>query len=510
MRAEIAKATTDLRRNVQADGKRLLKPIRNRSPKILLVTPELGHSRNLARNGKQAPCVKAGGLGDMSALLVDSLTDVGTVVHVAMPHFPSLFQPEPHGHSRRLHLCRDREFSYRRSVYEGCPHSNLRGALAFQRDVIHYVLPRLRPDLVHCHDWMTGLVPAAARMMGIPSIFTLHNHHDEMAALSHIEDRGIDAAQFWQNLYYYDFPGSYENALHHNSVSLLASGIMAADAMNTVSEGYLAELASGAHGASWPVVNSVRGKIDAGAAHGILNSPPAECSPECDQHLVERYGPACHADGKKANKRALQELLGLERDDEAPVLFWPSRLDPSQKGCPLLAEILYQTVSDYWSLGLQVVFVADGPFRPHFENIANFHGLGHRVAVRGFDQKSSHLGYAASDFTLMPSAYEPCGLAQMIGLRYGSLPIVHSTGGLRDTVRHLDCGESSGNGFVFEVHDPRGLRWAIDEALRFHMRPRAQKEREIARIMAESIESFSPDRMISRYLEVYRNLLQRD
>lgn len=507
MHIEIAKPATDLRHTVPTKKSWPLRLVRNRRPKILFVTPELGHSRFLARNGKQAPCVKAGGLGDMTAMLVDSLADEGAVVHVAMPHFHSLYHPEPHGHSMRLHLCKDREFSYRRSVYDGCPHSNLNASLAFQRDVIHYVLPKLRPDLVHCHDWMTGLIPAAARKMDIPSIFTLHNHHDQMATLSHIEDRGIDAAQFWQNLYYHEFPGFYENARLHNPVSLLASGIMAADAMNTVSQGYLAELDSGAHGASWPVVNAVRGKISAHAAYGILNSPPADYSPDCDAHLPERYGAGCHTSGKRVNKRRLQELLGLEQDDEAPILFWPSRLDPSQKGCHLLSHILYQTVSDYWGLGLQVVFIADGSFRPHFERIVSFHGLSQRIAVKGYDQKLSHMGYAASDFTLMPSAYEPCGLAQMIGLRYGSLPIVHFTGGLRDTVRPLDCGTSSGNGFVFEDHDPTGLRWAIDEAMRFHVRPQAEKEYQICRIMAAARESFSPDLMISQYLSVYRKFL---
>ncbi|HEX7261738.1 MAG TPA: glycogen/starch synthase, partial [Luteolibacter sp.] len=407
---------------------------RNRRPRILLVTPELSESSILARNGKRAPCIKAGGLADVSALLVDSLSNAGADVHVALPHFRSMFQPGPGGHSRRLHLCQDREFSYRQSVYDGSSHSNLRAALAFQRDVIHYVMPRLRPSLVHCHDWMTALVPAAARMMGIPTLFTLHNLHDECASLSHIEDRGIDAAKFWEHLYYHEYPSSYESARNHNAVSLLASGILAADHMNTVSDSFLGELAGGGHGASWPVVDAVRGKLAAGRAHGIMNALPDRYSPEWDVYLTERYNANNHEEGKRANKRILQRMLGLEEDESAPVLFWPSRLDPIQKGCQLLAEILYQVVSDYWGLGLQVVFIADGPYRQVFENIAAFHGLQHRIAVCGFSENLSRLGYAASDYTLMPSAYEPCGLSQMIGLRYGSLPIVHATGGLRDTV----------------------------------------------------------------------------
>jgi starch synthase len=487
--------------------KLLLKGTRGRRPRILLVTPEISESHYLARNGKHAPCVKAGGLADVSALLFDSLTDAGADVHVALPHFRSMFQPGPNGCSRRLHLCHDREFSYRRSVYEGSAQSNLRGALAFQRDVIHYVMPKIRPDLVHCHDWMTGLVPAAARMMGIPSLFTLHNHHDENASLGDIEDRGIDAARFWQNLYYRQYPGSYENARNCNGVSMLASGILAADQMNTVSQGFLNELAGGGHGASWPVVDAVRGKMGMNRAHGILNSLPSNISPDLDSNLIETYDPYNHVAGKMANKRALQELLGLEQDTEAPILFWPSRLDPVQKGCQLLADILYQLVSDYWALGLQVVFIADGPYQQTFRDIAKFHGLEKRIAVHHFSEKLSRLGYAASDYTLMPSAYEPCGLSQLMGLRYGSLPIVHATGGLRDTVSPMNASATTGNGFLFEFHDPQGLRWAIDEAMRFHMRPDVERERTVSRIMKESTQHHSPSAMVDHYLKLYRSLL---
>jgi starch synthase len=452
--------------------------------------------------------VKAGGMADANALLFDGLCESGATVHLALPDFRTILGPESAACSRRLHLCKDREFSYRRSVYEGDADSNLRAALAFQRDVIHYVLPQLRPDLVHCHDWMTGLIPAAARKMGIPSVFTLHNLHDECASLEHIEDRGIDAAGFWKHLYFRNYPGCYETARHeHNAVSMLASGILAADEMNTVSESFLAELVSGRHGAPGCVADAAWRKLDAGCAHGIPNSLPASCSPERDTSLPQSYDASSHVAGKRANKRKLQQMLGLELDEDAPMLFWPSRLDPMQKGCQLLAEILYQVVSDYWALGLQVVFVADGPFRMYFEGIARHHQLEHRIAVRGFERNLSRLGYASADYILMPSAYEPCGLAQMVGLRYGSLPIVHATGGLRDTVKPLAPDGASGNGFVFEFHDTQGLRWAIDEAMRFRIRPAAEREAVVARIMTEAAESFTPAGMIDRYLALYRKLL---
>ncbi|QJE99297.1 glycogen synthase [Luteolibacter luteus] len=480
-----------------------------RRPRILIVTPELNGSRFLGKNGQSAPCAKAGGLADISTLLVDELADRGIDVRVAMPHFRSLFSEAKSPLSRRLHLCHDREFFYRRSVYDGSPESNLRAALAFQRDVIHNVLPKVRPDIVHCHDWMTALVPAAARSMGIRSLFTVHNLHDEKVTLENIEDRGIDAAGFWNLLHYSRFPSSYGESRSNNPVNLMASGVHAADLVNTVSPSFLEELMDGRHPKGWGLVDVLRGKQRFGAASGIINSPDASYSPEIDTKIAHPYDAAAHREAKRANKLALQKSLGLEEDADAPLLFWPSRLDPVQKGCGLFSDILYRLVSDYWGLGLQVVLVADGPSRPHFEHIADFHGLRHRIAVRGFNETLSRQAYAASDFCLVPSAYEPCGLAQMVALKYGSLPIVHRTGGLQDTVSHLDADNHRGNGFSFEVHDCNGLRWAIDEAIRFFIRPAADREREVRRIMLQSEKDFSPRATADAYIKLYEQLSDR-
>lgn len=508
---EIHGHVSDLRILSRKDGITTLlqkKPdLKKKRLRVLLVTPEISESGFLAKNGKQAPCVKAGGLADVSALLLDSLSDSGADVHVALPHFRSLFEPGPNGHSRRLHLCKDREFFYRKSVYGGCRISNLRAALAFQRDVIQYVMPRIRPDIVHCHDWMTGLVPAAARSMGIPSIFTIHNLHDEISTLAEIEDRGIDAATFWNHLYYSYYPHSYEETRSHNTVSMLGSGILAADRINTVSPSFLGELAIGGHNAPWQVADAVRGKINAGHASGILNTLPDRRSPREDRYIHRQYGAEDHAVAKGENKVELQRILGFDENPNSPMLFWPSRLDPMQKGCQLLAEILQEIIADYRDTGLQVVFVADGPFAKHFENIIETAGLHRRVAVRKFHEPFSCLGYAASDFMLMPSSFEPCGLAQMIGLRYGSLPIAHRTGGLRDTVVQLDPHHQTGNGFLFEVHNAEGLRWAVDRAMEFHKLPGEVKYSNRCRIMDEADHAFSPRKMVAEYLGMYRDLV---
>lgn len=502
-------ASAPLLSNPPQTAPRQAKAFKPRRPRILIVTPELNGSNFLGRDGSVAPCAKAGGLADISTLLVDELGARGIDVRVAMPHFRNLVPDSEALPSRRLHLCHDREFYYRRSVYDGSSESNRRAALAFQREVIHNILPRVKPDIVHCHDWMTALVPAAARNMGIRSLFTVHNLHDERISLAEIEDRGIDAAPFWNHLHYSRYPYSYEESRYSNAVNLMASGIHAADYVNTVSPSFLQELLDGRHPKGWGLMDVLHGKKRHEAASGIINAPHPSYDPAQDAKILRSYDASSHREAKRANKLALQKSLGLEIDPDAPVLFWPSRLDPVQKGCGLLSDILYRLVSDYWGLGLQVVFVADGSFRGCFEHIADFHGLRHRIAVQGFNETLSRQAYAGSDFVLVPSAYEPCGLAQMVALKYGSLPIVHRTGGLRDTVSHLDSQQRSGNGFVFETHDCGGLRWAIDEAIRFFIRPAGEREREISRIMKESRRTFSAEATADAYMKIYERLSGR-
>jgi len=166
-------------------------------------------------------------------------------------------------------------------------------------------------------------------------------------------------------------------------------------------------------------------------------------------------------------------------------------------------------LSAYWEEHLQVIFVANGEFQSHFRDIVNFHQLHKRVSICDFNERLEHLAYGASDFVLMPSLFEPCGLPQMIGAIYGALPVVHDTGGLHDTVIHIDVKKNLGNGFVFETYDSGGLFWAIQEAMNFYKLPAQTKTRQIERIMTESTASFNHDVTAQQYIELYEKMLQR-
>jgi starch synthase len=493
------------------------------NPRVLIVTPEVTYLPDRMGGLASFYTAKAGGLADVSAALIRALFEQGADVHVAMPDYRALFsdrlapvlKKEINRIQRkmpddRIHLAEDRAFYYMNRVYSSYGGENIKLSLAFQREVINNIIPRVQPDLIHCNDWMTGLIPAVAREHGIPCLFTIHNIHTVKTTLAQIEDRGIDAAYFWQNLYFEKMATGYEQERDTNPVDLLTSGIFGAHFVNVVSPTFLNEIVEGKHPFVEPQIHrELANKVQAECAAGILNAPDPSFNPALDQDLAQKFGPDDHVAGKKKNKRCLQKKLGLIQDDRAPIFFWPSRLDPVQKGCQLLADIFYRVISSYWDQNLQIVFVANGDYQMVFRDIVNHHQFQKRVAICDFSNEMEHLAYGASDFILMPSRFEPCGLPQMIAPIYGTLPVAHDTGGIHDTVTHLDIKENTGNGFIFNTFDASGLFWAIQQAMLFYNLPAKEKKKQIKRIMTESVAGFTHAATARQYIKLYEKMLQR-
>jgi len=494
-----------------------------KNPRILIVTPEITYLPDRMGGLASFFTAKAGGLADVSAALISALFEQGADVHVALPDYRAIFSnglaPVLKRELRRIHrkmpddrihLAEDRVFYYINRVYSSYGEENIKLALAFQREVISHIVPQVQPDLIHCNDWMTGLIPAMSRHMEIPCLFTIHNVHTVKTTLAYIEDRGIDAAEFWQNMYYENMATNYWSVRDTNPIDLLTSGIFAAHFVNVVSPTFLKEIVNGHHPfVEQPIQQQLTHKYNSGCAVGILNAPDPAFNPLEDDNLKQKYRARDYASGKGANKLFLQEKLRLIMDKKAPVFFWPSRLDPVQKGCQLLAEIFYQVISQYWNQNLQVVFVANGDYQMVFRDIVNYHGFQQRVAICDFDNRLEHLAYGASDFILMPSRFEPCGLPQMIAPLYGSLPVVHDTGGIHDTISDLDVENNTGNGFLFKDFDANGLFYAINQAMNFYNLPERTKAKQIKRVMTESADQFTHAATARQYIELYEKMLKR-
>jgi starch synthase len=221
-------------------------------PCILFVIPEVCFVPDGSGQSSDYLNCKAGGFAGFLCNLVGDLYGRGADVHIVQPNYRSVFalilqnKPRikgcrmPQGH---VHLTEDRVFYYAREPQSDSVRENIKISLAFQREVINQILPLVKPDLIHCHDWMCGLIPAVARKMGIPCIFTLQSCETAKCVLSEVEDTGIDAALFWQQLYFDRFPVSYEETRETNAIDFLLSGVFAARHVSIASPALLVKIA---------------------------------------------------------------------------------------------------------------------------------------------------------------------------------------------------------------------------------------------------------------------------
>ena len=499
---------------------------KTRRPRILLVTPEVTELPQGMGNLANMVSAKGGGLADISAALVTELTRLGLDVHVALPRYERQMREQSRISQQEMdrligafkgtepiHLVQDSAFSHLTDVYEpGDVNVAVRRATAFQRNVINSVFDEAMPEhgkmLVHCNDWMTGLIPAAARARGFASLFTFHNIHSGAETLRNLEQSGIDVSRFAHDLYLEKHPDSVANPWEELGVDFLLSGLKAADYINTVSPTFLNEIVNGYFPDlfTWQLREAIRVKYSLGCACGILNAPKGIDDPSVARGLVRNYTADDVVEGKLENKIEFQRRMGLQQNPEAPIFYWPHRLY-HQKGPHLVTEIALALVDHYRVEGLQIAFVANGDQEIEKACGTISCGSGGNIAYRRFNAGLSELGKAASDFILMPSLYEPCGLPQMEGMRFGTLPIVRATGGLRDTVEHLNIERNTGNGFVFNDFVPDALWWAVSEAMHFWNSDRKVRARITQRVMREAAKRFTLENTTLHYVRIYEQLL---
>ncbi|MFC1880250.1 glycogen/starch synthase [Thermodesulfobacteriota bacterium] len=286
-------------------------------PRILFVSPEValipeGTVYRPNYNGSHID-----GFGDFPAELASALFHLCFDVHVAQPDYRRIFAILARNKQtnsgiklpmERVQLAKDRTFFYSKPIDSNSEWENIKISLAFQREVINQIIPRIQPDLIHCYDWMTGLIPAAAKKNEIPCLFTVQKFDTARCPLSCIEDIGIDAAVFWQNLFYDRYPGSYEQTRDTNPLDLLLSGILAASHVNTTDPLPLPGIAEGQSDFMYSSLGQVLAqKWRAGCACEIPGPLHIGPNPTNNKKLVCSYRPkGCHA-GNQGNDRAKRQ-----------------------------------------------------------------------------------------------------------------------------------------------------------------------------------------------------------
>lgn len=419
-----------------------------------------------------APWVKTGGLGDVAAALPPALRKVGCDVRVLVPRYPALraafpaaehvaHLPSPGGRLPAADLFSARLEDGLHFLLLDCPPLFDRPGNPYLgpegRDwldnhlrfgLLSRVAARLAgpatpldwaPDILHCHDWQTGLAPCYLRFHEggaagkARSVMTIHN----------LAFQGIFPPQFLDELALFASDWHMEGVEYYGRISFLKAGLRHADALTTVSPAYAREIQTEAGGMG------MQGLLQARVAQltGILNGiDTAIWNPARDPHLAAPYD-RDRLDAKQKNKSALQRELGLRETNDSPLFGVVSRLT-GQKGLDLVAEAGDRLAA----LPAQLVVLGSGDpqLETAFRELAGRHP-GNVAVTIGFDEALAHRIEAGTDIFLMPSRFEPCGLNQMYSLAYGTPPLVRATGGLADTVvDYTEAGlaDGSANGFV--------------------------------------------------------------
>lgn len=350
-----------------------------------------------------------------------------------------------------------------------------------------------KPDIVHCHDWQTGLIPVYLKerfhegdfYRNMKSIMTIHN-------LKFQGTWDVKTIKAFTGLSdYYFAPDKLEA---YKDANLLKGGLVFADAITTVSPTYAEEIKTQFYGEGLDGLLNAR----ANDLRGILNGIDyEEYNPDTDQYIVKPYNIDNFRKEKIKNKRALQTELGLQKDDKKFMIGIVSRLT-DQKGFDLIAYIMDELCQDP---NVQIVILGTGEER--YENMFRHFDWKYSNKVSAniyYSEAVSHKIYAGVDAFLMPSLFEPCGLSQLMALRYGSLPIVRETGGLKDTVEPYNEYEGKGTGFSFSNYNAHEMLGTIRYAENVFLNKKREWNKMIDRAMAAD---FSWHVSALKYQEMY-------
>lgn len=467
------------------------------------------------------PLIKTGGLADVAASLPRALLKMGHDVKILLPAYASviakakeigikklteldiagqpltLLQTRLSGSRVNVILVDIPQFSERDgNPYcgpDGCdwPDNHWRFFLfakAAEAIALNQAALNWQPDIVHCNDWQTGLIPTLlnAHPEKPASVFTIHN----------LAYRGLFSSQAFAEL---NLPAEYwhlEKLEFYGQMSFMKGGLAFADAITTVSPSYSQEIQTTDFGCGLEGLLQVRSKN----LYGILNGIDMdEWNPGSDKLIQHNYNRRTVGQ-KIQNKIYLQEQLKLTVDASIPMLGFIGRL-VNQKG----VDLILAQINAMLSLNCQLVILGSG--FPHYEqalaSIAQQHP--DKVSVTlGYNESFAHQIEASADIFLMPSIFEPCGLNQMYSLRYGTLPVVHAVGGLKDTVfeRPLDEIGNDGNGFVFHEPTADELHKAILRSLEYYQNTTAWKQLQQNAMSTD----FSWEKSAALYEQVYESI----
>ena len=391
----------------------------------------------------------------------------------------------------------DNEFYFAGPKPYGYIHEDIEKFAFFSKAALSAMpLLNFKPDIVHCHDWQTGLVPVYMKerfhdgefFRDMKSVITIHN----------LKFQGI-----WDLKKVKDITGlppyffTSDKLEAYGDANYLKGGIVYADAVTTVSESYAQEIKTPFYGEHLDGLMRARSNCLTGIVNGIDYD---EFNPETDKRIVANYNQKTFRKEKVKNKKALQQELGLEVNDKKFMIGIVSRLT-DQKGFDLIAYMMDQICTE--DVQLVVLGTGESQYENMFRHFA-WKYPGRVSANIYYSEDMSHKIYASCDAFLMPSLFEPCGLSQLMSLRYGTVPIVRETGGLKDTVEPYNEYESTGTGFSFANYTAHEMMNTINYAKHVYYNNKREWNKIVDRGM---LKDFSWTSSAGKYEKLYDNLL---
>jgi starch synthase len=356
---------------------------------------------------------------------------------------------------------------------------------------------RFAPDIIHCHDWHTAMIPLFLRT--VYSWDQLFADTRTVLSIHNIGYQGVFGADIIGDLNLFgDDHYLHQDDLSQGRINFLKTGLLFANLLTTVSPTYANEIQGAEFGMGLDETLRSRGDVLVGILNGVDYD---EWDPATDALIPSNYS-GSDISGKKACKQALMEQLGLAGGANQPIIGIVSRL-VSQKGIDLMERVLPGLLGRV-NFSLAVLGSGEPRFERFFESLQAA-ARGRVSFYRGYNNTLAHWIEAGSDMFLMPSVYEPCGLNQMYSLKYGTVPIVRKTGGLADSVQQITSASASGTGVLFQHYDEPGLNWAMRRALELYEdKPLWQK------IMRNGMAmDFSWERQVQQYETLFRKLIRK-
>lgn len=489
---------------------------------VVMISPETGPLP--AGMGDLAKYIsgKTGGQGEVVSALCEGLTERGIHVHLITLNLKSRFRKEAKLTEQQwrelrysidpqnIHLVSSSLFADKLSAYSG---DSLVTAAEFQKEIVNNIIINIRARhegiIIHSHDWMAGgVVTAYAKARGLPVLHTVHNVFTADLPLAYLA--GVDRRTLADYLYMTSVNGN-------DCLDCQATAIKNASIINFVGRKFLKEVVDDyfmdRNIVPMSVRHEVKAKFYAGAAWSIINSPSTLIFPERCAHLTRNYSATDDVlAAKQANLSTFQRRTGLTDDPNAILFYWPSRLDPFQKGVELLEEVAMPFILSHPEAQMAIVADGIGDDTTHRNALVGIALASKgRITYQPYSEDLSLLGYAAAHDVFGASLYEPCGQIDQLGNIYGATATNRDTGGYHDKIRELKlkidgAPQDVGNGFLFRDYDAGGLRYALEKSLTFHLRPPALREMQIKRIMQEAGEEYDLGKMIAAYIRIYEKL----